>query len=68
MHIIEGGRVEKEMLYTLRTLGKGTGTTTQEVIQSVRSPNGTLLTSEALLFHLRALTVALDTTVSLQDM
>lgn len=63
----EGGRLEKEMQYIRSTLGEGSGSTNQIIIQTPRSHSASILHTSSLLLHLKALQHAIGTTVEMYD-
>ncbi len=65
----EGGRLEKELAYMRRTLGEGAGSTHQILIQtpSRTDGQGSVLSRDALLTHLRAVQAATKVTVDMFD-
>lgn len=62
----EGGRLEKELEYTRKTIGEGSGTTSEIVIQTPQSSN-TILTTESLLLHLQAVLEATKIQVEINE-
>lgn len=71
----EGGRLEEELKYTLKSLGEASSATHQLVIQIPKDPNASVLHPQALLTHLEVLRQAtsvqvqmFDTTWTLKDM
>ncbi|XP_064605910.1 protein patched homolog 1-like [Liolophura sinensis] len=62
----EGGRLEKELEYTRNTIGEGSGTTSEIVIQTPQSSN-TILTTESLLLHLQAVLEATKIQVEINE-
>ncbi|XP_063841882.1 protein patched-like [Scylla paramamosain] len=63
----EGGRLEAELEYVTRSLGKGAGTTQQMVILSGRDPGVSVLHPRALLAHAAVLRAATQVKVELFD-
>lgn len=71
----EGGRLEKELVYTEKSLGEMESTTHQLLIQTPKDADASVLHPQALLTHLEVLEKAtaikidmFDTTWSLRDM
>lgn len=64
----EGGRLEKELRYTQKTLGEASGSTHQLLIQTPKDPGSSLLHSGALLTHLDVVKAATSVSVHLFDM
>ncbi|XP_071837181.1 protein patched homolog 1-like isoform X2 [Apostichopus japonicus] len=62
-----GGRLQRELDYTERTLGAGEGTTNQIVLQTSRQEGANLLTKEALLQHLESTKLATQVEVQMFD-
>ena len=62
------GRLERELAYTRSTLGEGSGTTSDLVIQTPRHAGSSVLSPESLLLHYRALQAAADVSVDMYDM
>ena len=63
----EGGRLDRELGYVERTLGKDYGGINQMLIQTSET-RGSLLTQEALLAHLDVLKEATRVHVDMDDM
>lgn len=75
LSITEGGRLEKELAYTQKSLGEMESTTHQLLIQTPKNADASVLHPQALLTHLKVLEKAtsiqidmFDTTWSLRDM
>ena len=64
--IAEGGRLHKELAYTMEILGEGSGTTPELIIQTPKKGDN-LLTVESMLLHLDALQAAVDVEVDMFD-
>ncbi|XP_033636690.1 protein patched homolog 1-like isoform X1 [Asterias rubens] len=60
-----GGRLERELDYTTKTLGEGWGITNQIIIQTPKEDGGNVLTQEALLQHVRSSFLATQVQVSM---
>ncbi|KAL0278830.1 UNVERIFIED_CONTAM: hypothetical protein PYX00_000524 [Menopon gallinae] len=65
--IEEGGRLEKELRYTQKTLGEASGSTHELLIQTPKDPGASLLHAGALLTHLEVVKAATSVTVQLFD-
>jgi patched 1 protein len=68
VYAAEGGRLERELLYTQAALGEADASTHQLVIQTPRDPEASLLHPAALLSHLDVVKAATSVTVQLFDM
>lgn len=64
----EGGRLEKELRYTQKTLGEASGSTHELLIQTPKDLAASLLHPEALLTHLDVVKAATSVSVHLFDM
>lgn len=64
----EGGRLEKELRYTHKTLGEKSGNTHEMLIQTPKDPGASLLHPGALLTHLEVVKAAISVTVNLFDL
>lgn len=67
LYIAEGGRLEEELTYTRNTIGEGSGTTNQIVIQTPKSGNN-ILTAESFKQHRDALVKASEISITMFDM
>ena len=65
--VAEGGRLEEELTYTRNTIGEGSGTTNQIVIQTPKSGNN-ILTAESFKQHRDALVKASAISITMFDM
>ncbi|XP_076319648.1 protein patched-like isoform X2 [Tachypleus tridentatus] len=63
----EGGRLEKELRYIRNTLGDGSGSTHQLLIQTPKEQGANVLHPEALMLHLHVLRAASQVTVEMFD-
>lgn len=61
--ILDGGRLEQELMYTHKSLGEMESTTHQLLIQTPKDPDASVLNAEALLTHLEVLRQATSVTV-----
>ncbi|KAK6617228.1 hypothetical protein RUM44_005559 [Polyplax serrata] len=64
---MEGGRLEKELRYTQKTLGEASGSTHELLIQTPKDPGASLLHPGALLTHLDVVRAATSVSVHLFD-
>ncbi|KAJ8039814.1 Protein patched-like 1 [Holothuria leucospilota] len=60
-----GGRLQKELDYTEKTLGEGAGATNQIILQIAKQEEANLLTKEALLQHLESAKLATQVEVEM---
>lgn len=67
LHPAVGGRLQRELDYTEKTLGAGEGTTNQLVLQTSRTEGANLLKKEALLQHLESTKLATQVEVELDN-
>lgn len=67
LFVAEGGRLEEELTYTRNTIGEGSGTTNQIVIQTPKSGNN-ILTAESFKQHRDALVKASAISITMFDM
>ncbi|XP_059620368.1 protein patched isoform X2 [Phlebotomus argentipes] len=65
--IQDGGRLEEELKYTLKSLGETGSSTHQLVIQVSKEPNASILHTHALMIHLEVLRRATAVTVHMFD-
>ena len=63
----EGGRLEKELQYIRKTLGEGSGTTSEIIIQTPKR-GVNVLSQESLSLHYQALLAATRVHVDMFDM
>lgn len=59
--------MEKELAYMRRTLGEGAGSTHQILIQTPNNGQGSVLSRDAMMAHLRAVQAATKVTVEMFD-
>ncbi|GAB6028772.1 hypothetical protein CHUAL_004588 [Chamberlinius hualienensis] len=63
----KGGRLEKELDYVQKTLGEGSGSTNQIILQVPKQESANILRQEALLAHLEVVLVASQVKVEMFD-
>ena len=63
----EGGRLERELSYTKKILGEGSGITSEIIIQTPKK-DGNILSVDSLLLHYKAVYAATKVHVDMYDM
>ena len=64
----EGGRLQRELEYVRSSLGAGSGSLHQIVVQTPRDHGGSVLRPDALLAHLQVIQAASQVSVDMYDM
>jgi len=68
LSVVEGGRLSRELNYVVSSLGEGSGTTSELVLQLPKVSGSSVLTVESLLLHLDAVRAATRVAVDMFDM